>query len=310
MLVIVNPSADGGRAWARWDRIRSAVMTRIGPFDEYFAPDVAAVRSRMHAALARDERQFVAAGGDGTVNLVIGLLADLAPPPVLAEITVGAVGLGSSNDFHKPPQPASAIGRVPCRLDFAHPIHHDLGRTTYEGESGRRLVRHWVVNASVGTTAAGNRIYNEARGLVGLVKRRWAALAMVFAAVQALVGSRGQLVTVQREGGRSMTTRIRNLGVVKNPHFTGRLRYDSPYEPGSGDFFVHLLCDASHWETLVTLLRLARGRFAGGRTTRSWRGRWLALGAATPFPVECDGEILVTRRAEFSLLPRAIQVCP
>jgi diacylglycerol kinase family enzyme len=114
---------------------------------------------------------------------------------------------------------------------------------------------------------------------------------------------------MEREDGHRTIVHLRNLGVVKNPNFTGCLRYDSPYEPDSGEFFVHLLAESSLRDTVITLARLARGRFAGRRTARSWRGNWLALASARPFAVEADGEIVVTRRAEFSVAPRALQVC-
>ena len=59
--------------------------------------------------------------------------------------------------------------------------------------------------------------------------------------------------------------RVRNLGFVKNPHFAGSLRYDSPHLPGSGCFHVHRIGEVTLTGLLRALLRLARGRFAGGR---------------------------------------------
>ena len=99
MLVIVNSRADGGRAAARWERIRPLMLARLGPFQECVAPDRERVRLSIEDALSRGERQFVAAGGDGTVNLVMTDLVEAASPEALAEVTIGAVGLGSSNDL-------------------------------------------------------------------------------------------------------------------------------------------------------------------------------------------------------------------
>jgi diacylglycerol kinase family enzyme len=307
MLVIVNPTADGGRAAARWQRIRSRVKELVGPFDECVAPDRDTVRRCIAAALERGERRFVAAGGDGTVNLVMADLVELAPQAALHDVTFGAIGLGSSNDFHKPR--GAMIDGVPCRLDFAHPIRHDVGRTAYVDPAGRRGVRHWLINASVGTTAAGNWLYNRATGMVGALKRRSASLGMIGAALLALLRHRRVPVTLERQDGSHESLSLCNLGVVKNPHFTGILRYDSPYEPASGDFFVHLLVSASLWDTLVALARLARGRFAGRGTTHTWRARRLALESPVPFAVEGDGEIVLARRVEFSLEPGTLAVC-
>ncbi len=309
MLVIVNPHAGRGRARAHWNRVRPELWQRIGPFEECMVPGVHTVRFRIRSALDRGERQFVAVGGDGTVNLVVRTLMELAPTDHLDQITLGAVGMGSSNDFHKPFDPASTVCGFPCRLDFAHPIRHDIGHTAYVDADGLRHGKHWVVNASVGITATGNRIYNEARGMVGIVKRFSVCLGMVVAGLAALLGSSVQTMTLRRPNGRTARAKVRNLGVVKNPHFTGCLRYDSAHEPGSGDFVVHLLNDSSLIDAIITLMRLARGRFSGRRTAHSWRGRWLALDAAQPFTVESDGETVVTRHAEFSLEPRALRIC-
>ncbi len=307
MLVIVNRNANGGRAARAWQRIRPLVIERVGPFDECDAPDRESVRRCIVGALARGERRFVAAGGDGTVNLVMTDLVERARPEVLARVTFGAIGLGSSNDFHKPRR--DALGGVPCRLDFAHPIQHDVGRSAYVDAEGERGVRHWLINASVGTTAAGNWLYNRATGVVGALKRLSASLGMIGATCVAVLRNRRVRMTLEREDGTSESVLLCNLGVVKNPHFTGVLRYDSPYEPHSGEFFVHLLMSASLWDTIVTLGRLARGRFAGRCTARTWRARQLALESATPFAVECDGEIVLAKRVEFSLEPMTLAVC-
>jgi diacylglycerol kinase family enzyme len=309
MLVIVNPTAAAGRAQARWTSIRPEVERRIGPFEECAASDLVTVRTCVLRALEQGERRFVAAGGDGTVNLVVALLLELATPDTRPELIVGAIGLGSSNDFHKPIQPDALVGRFPCRLDFERSVQHDVGCTQYVDEHEVARVKRWVINASVGTTARGNWLYNEAHGVVGIAKRCSATLGMIVAAIGALLRPAREVMTVTAEDGSIELIRVCNLGVVKNPHFTGCLYYDSPYHPDSGDFFVHLLVHSSPWRTLVTLARLARGKFVGRPGTRSWRSRWLALEAPRPFPVEGDGEIVLARRVVFLLEPRALQVC-
>lgn len=307
MLVIVNPRADGGRAAARWQRIRPRVAELIGPFDECVALDLGFVRRTIADALERGERRFVAAGGDGTVNLVMADLVELAPQDVLGHVTFGAIGLGSSNDFHKPGR--DTIDGVPCRLDFEHPIPHDVGRTAYVDPEGRRGMRHWLINASVGTTAAGNWLYNHATGLVGALKRLSASLGMIGAALMAVLRHSHVPVTLRLQDGSRESLVLCNLGIVKNPHFTGILRYDSPYEPASGDFFVHLLVGSSLYGTMVALARLARGRFSGRGASRTWRARHLALESPVPFAVEGDGEVVLARWVEFSLAPGTLAVC-
>lgn len=309
MLVLVNPTADGGRAGQRWSHVRSAIEDRFGAFDECVTRDPSTVRARIAEALASGERRFVAAGGDGTVNCVLNTLLDVASPAVFAEVVLGAIGLGSSNDFHKPRRPDRDVGGYPCRMEFAYALRHDIGHTEAVGDDGM-LQRAWLLNASVGTTATGNWLFNQAAGLVGWCKRKSATLGMVAACFTAILRTRRLQVTLDGPDGTARTVRLRNLGVVKNPHFTGCLKYDSPYEPGSRRFFVHLLANNSLFDTFVTLARLARGRFDGRRSASSWQADHLTVASGTPFAVEGDGEVTLVRRATFAIAPQQIWVCP
>ena len=82
--------------------------------------------------IAEGARNFVAAGGDGTMNLALNALlnapgrAGIASPE---ELRFGAVGLGSSNDFQKPYVSDGRVeaGGIHCRLDFDRATAHDIG---------------------------------------------------------------------------------------------------------------------------------------------------------------------------------------
>ncbi len=309
MLVVVNPTAHGGKALEMWRALRPQVREIVGPFDAFEARDPRVVRRRIADRLQAGEREFVAAGGDGTVNWVATRLFEEALSARLDSVTLGAIGLGSSNDFHKPLPRVRRIGDVPCRLDFHSVLRHDFGRLTYEDPAGVRHTRWWLLNASVGTTAEANRFYNQADPLWRWFKRRSASGAMVYAAAHGILGYRALAMTLRLDDEPPLRVRVRNLGVVKNPHFTGVLRYDTPYEPDSGRFHVHLLEEVPLARLAATLAGLARGRFTGQPGTHSWRACDLAVEADEPFAVETDGEVVVARRAWFSLIPGALRLC-
>lgn len=90
----------------------------------------------------------------------------------------------------------------------------------------------------------------------------------------------------------------------------GCLRYDSPHEPASGSFHVHLCERMSSAEAVLTLVRLACGGFAGLPWTRSWRADRLTVEADEPFAILYDGEIVIAREVDFGLRPRALAACP
>ena len=76
MFVLVNPEAGGGKALERWRSIEADVRERIGPFRCTVAAGPLVLERCVTRELARGETDFVAAGGDGTVNAVVSALVE------------------------------------------------------------------------------------------------------------------------------------------------------------------------------------------------------------------------------------------
>ncbi len=195
------------------------------------------------------------------------------------------------------------------KLDFGAAIPHDVGVLTYLDEANALCSRRWLVNASIGTAAEANRFFNHPNFLLRVLKRFLPSLGMIYAALRTVVGYRSRKMVITVDESDTVYTRVKNLGVVKNPHFTGALRYDTPHEPGGGYFYVHLLKNVPLPSLAVTLLGLLRGKFAGRKGARSWRATRLRIEADQPFTVEGDGEVVTATRAYLTLVPDLLQVC-
>jgi diacylglycerol kinase family enzyme len=308
MLALVNPHAGGEKGLARWERVRDAITERTGAFEIEVPADAAAARDAIRRAVWDGEHDFIAAGGDGTVNLVVNALLAHVTVAGRERLRLGAVGLGSSNDFHKPHRPDASIGDVPVRIRFDRTMPHDVGRLRYLLPDGEWRCRRFILNASIGVTAEGNRRFND-DPTVAVVKRVHPDLGMTWAALAALFDGGPWPMRLATDAAPPVVERVTNLGIVKNPHFTGMLRYDTAYEPGSGTFDVHLLGNVSRAARVRAILGLCRGRFLGRRGTASWQARQLTVSADTPFAAEADGEVVLTTEARFSLDPRALAVC-
>ncbi len=164
---------------------------------------------------------------------------------------------------------------------------------------------------SVGTTAEANCFFNTPNRPLRFFKRYSPWRGIVYATLRTLVGYRPYKMSITVDEHDTVHTRVRNLSIVKNPHFTGALRYDSPYEPGGGHFYVHLLRNLPLPRVVLTLARLALGKFSGRNGTRSWRATRVRIEseAGRPFAVEGDGEVVTALRAYFSVVPDLLQVC-
>ncbi len=120
-LVLLNGHAGGGLARDRWRLLAAELAPLFGGTPTVLDhthdwPGAVAEAIRAGPAL------ILAAGGDGTVHRVANLILSV-PRQTGLQVVLGAVGLGSSNDFHKPPCGRQCIRGTPvrCRPNLARP---------------------------------------------------------------------------------------------------------------------------------------------------------------------------------------------
>lgn len=308
MLVLLNPHAGGGRARAGWDRIAPAIRRQYGAFALCVLPHADWVRDVVAGALQQGERFFVAAGGDGTVQRVLQALltVDGGPPD---NVCLGAVGLGSSNDFHKPRREATVIRGVPCALDRTQAVRRDVGGLTIEAAPGETVTQYWLLNSSLGVTAEANAFFNAPDALLARLKTWSTTAAITYAALHTIIQYRNLPVRLCGKQTPASSVRLTNLAVMKSPHCSGALCYELPFEPSSGRLQVHLSTAMTLPRRLIMLFRLALHRTKGLKQTVAWTTDALRVEADAPFAVEFDGEVRRTRRARFTIRPRRIRVC-
>lgn len=308
MLVLMNPYAAGGTAGKKWELVINEISTRLHGWSMYTLNGHSATAETIARALSIGETKFVAAGGDGTVNSVLNHLVRFATKSQMRHIRLGAIGLGSSNDFHKPFS-SQTVNNIPYKLDFPHARARDIGCVTFLDE-GIWKSRHFLVNASCGLTAEANRFFNGTDTILGIMKRFHTPTAILYAALRTILQFRNFKATIASREGLDWRGNLTNLGVLKNPHFSGDLRYDIPVEIDNGQLAV-ALCENMGRIDLVRLLHsLSQGKFTGLPRTKSFFARSLSVEADGTFSVEADGETIQTTSARFTILPCRIKVCP
>ena len=209
------------------------------------------------------------------------------------------MGLGSSNDAHKPIK--RQIAGIPVRIDAQQAQPRDVGIARWDGGE-----RAFLVSASVGVTAAANALFNREDSVLRRLKRWWVDGAILWAAVRTISTWRNLSATLIVHD-TSSTIELTHLGVAKSPWLAGGLRYDTPIEPGQ--FAVNLCEGMSRLRTISTLAALARGRFTGLPGTRSWAASRVSVVLGEPCDLELDGEIFRASRVSFELLGERIRLC-
>lgn len=305
MRVFLNPGATYGTGVARWRRLEGELHERVGEF-EVEELDVTSLPERLSEAVARGERRFVAAGGDGSVGALVNAMMTL---PEDADVTLGAVGLGSSNDFHKPFDASSLIAGMPVAVDFDGASERDVIRIEYKRKDGGSRTVHAIVNASAGVTAEANAAFNEPNAFIRAA-RAISVDAAISAAVLTTLATYGDLTcALSVDGGEAEMVSVTNLGVYKNPHFGGTLCYDTAVGRDDGRLGVGLCEGLTRLRTVATLSALRRGSFSGRPGTRALVAREVSMDADREFALEADGETVRATGARFSVDQRRLRCC-
>jgi diacylglycerol kinase family enzyme len=296
VLILVNPRAGGGQGRARWERLGLGLPA-------VFPESEAAAVQAVQAAAAAGEQVIVSASGDGGVHLVINALMDPATDRPRWPVAVGAIGLGSSNDFHKP------MNGKPVAMGA--PEEADLGRVDMVLADGTSKVAYFVLNSSMGAVAKGNARYNHPTGILAILKGLSPALAIQWSSVEAVGMFANVPASVEVDGERVPGVAITNLGVLKRVHFAGDMRYDTPVTPADGSFDVNLCVDMTRLEFIKAMLAIGSGKFLAARLPKTyhWRATRVKVLPAVPTPLELDGEVHLVKEAEYRLVPRAIRLC-
>ncbi|MCM5570534.1 hypothetical protein M6I34_08440 [Burkholderiaceae bacterium FT117] len=288
-IVVVNPSAAGGRAGRLRDRV-AACLARHSAETPMLVAGLAEARARA-AALPAGSR-VVLAGGDGTVHRML---------PVLVErgLELGLVPTGSGNDF------ARAIGVSGQGLEKA--LEHALGAPATACDLGEVRTpfgtAHFASSLSVGFDAA---VASRAAGSPAWLGGMPRYLAATLAELAALRPHRMRLTV---DGRRFHDGEALFAACLNTPTYGAGMPIAPHADVRDGALDLVLAGRFGRLGALAMLPRLLLGRHLGHPEVRALRFAELAIEADSPIPVAADGEPL----GEFSslaarVLPGALRV--
>lgn len=304
MLILVNTASHHGLGGERFRKVVPELKHRFQSMTihEYHPPqDLTEVIRR---ELENGDRKIISAGGDGTLNTVVNCIMSI-DPTAAATVTLGAIGLGSSNDALKPMR--EFISEIPVSIDQESQRRIDLGRMRMTKNDGAVVVRHFIANSGLGAIAAANRMFNEDDRITKLAKRLSIDAAISVVALRTIAQWKPRRVMISIDGEQLHTVDIDTLSIVKIPWISGGMRYD--VEPGrdSGLLGIHLCVGAGRVGLVRLMYDLSRGRFSGRSGRSTFFARKIRIVADDDLEVEFDGEVESIREVEITVVPSAIQ---
>jgi len=305
-IVLRNPTAGGGKALAKWRRIAGeleALESDAAPVCD----DRATWPRQVREALRHDDILVIAAGGDGTVHDVANIILSLDVGEK-RRVCLGAIGLGSSNDFHKPACGTSCCG-VPVRCDANHVALQNVLRLTVTGEDGGVRIKRVVANASAGVIARGNDLFNRRWGPVGVVRALGPGPGIVCASVCAVALQRTAAVALRVDGEDVFSGAAPLVGLFVNRHFAGALSYADQTDVQSEHMGVAFLEDVGLPARLSLLSAAANGGLAASSRLRFLHATQCECTFESPQLLEMDGEVVRAKSFRADLERASLKVC-
>ena len=265
-VIIINASCHQGKGWKRWQSIRGEVLQRLpAGCKEVVLEKGVILKELLQPHLGQNERTLiVSAGGDGSVHYLVNhLLKD--GKEYASNVTLGAIGLGSSNDFLKPF--GEKIKGIPVRINCGNgSLLHDTGMATYLDDANLEQKKFFIVNASVGVTAKANWNFNNPGFFLRMLKKQATGAAIVYTAVSTILGHRNQNLSLSFNE-RMLITSVSNINILKIPFVSGSFFYKQPVLPDDGQLALNICMNMSKRELLSVLNHLQKGNFTASNKT-------------------------------------------
>ena len=314
-LLIVNPSAGGGRAGRTFAALRPVVERVLGRVDVQIT-----TRAGHAILLARDAAQegrelVIALGGDGTLHEVAnGVLAAhdtydthdarhaRASSP--SRTAIGFIAEGTGGDFRKSLGLAHRLDQYLEAIASGRERRVDAARATYRNADGTEGKRWFVNILSAGLGGKVDRFVTEApRALPPTAAYLWASLRAVAGTDQARMS-----LVVERPGRTELRLEAWFLAVCNGTTFGSGMRVAPMAKVDDGRLEIVALSAPSKLAFLQLASRLYGGTHIGHPGVLHLYGERVEIAplpgpGAEPVLLDIDGEPL-------GRLPVAIEIVP
>ena len=282
-LVIVNPSAGGGRARNALPQLEAAL--RAQGLDYRLVLTTSLEHGCEEARGAADTGEIpVVMSGDGLIGQIGGVLAGGGVP-------MGVIPGGRGNDL------ARVLG-IPTDIPGA--VGLLATGSTRAIDVGEVNERRFLGIASCGFDSEANRIANQARLIKG-------NLVYLYAALRALAAWKPSRFEVTLDGERRSFTGY-SVAAANNKAFGGGMFVAPNAQLDDGLLDVVWVSDVAKLRFLASLPKVFKGRHVDSDEVTVLRAAEVTISADRPFAVYADGDHLADLPATIRLLPRALTV--
>lgn len=298
--VIFNPAAASKRAQRHWKKVYQILKEEEIPFEFHETQAPRHAIKLTQEAISRGDRKIIAVGGDGTLNeIATGILSQEKVDPL--DIKLGQIPIGTGNDWGRtmgiPSDYRAAVKVIREEKTFIQ----DVGVVSFK-EEGKRSQRYFINMAGMGFDAFVGINANTRKA-----KGRGGAFGYVGVLLKSLIRYQAT-PTRWYVDGESHESKVFSLVVAIGKYSGGGMMQAPPAIPDDGLLDMTVIKDLSKWTVVRNIRNLFTGTFVKNKAVVQFTGTEIRVASQPANLLEVDGDNIGTGPAEFSILPKALQV--
>ncbi|MFB0564646.1 MAG: diacylglycerol kinase family protein [Candidatus Aminicenantaceae bacterium] len=303
IAILFNPAAGKGKAFKK----RNELEKLLQRFDIKY--DLIVTRSEEDLKeLAREkiesEKIIVGAGGDSTFNIILNEIVQKE-----AEVALGMIGLGSSNDVTKEFE-IDSLEKACAALKRGRTKRIDVGCITKD----KKILRCYLGQANIGLGVLVNKYVEEMifrKPKVGKIQ----TLAGAFGIINTYSSQQIPLpLTIESERGKIDGNFV--LALFNNIRYWATGKKATPHalpDDGLLDCCLIKECTLPHFAHIVFLSK--KGKHASAEEVEIFQSKYFEISSGKEFEIQTDGEILESsgkpsqfKTVGFKVIPRALNI--
>lgn len=299
-FIVINPEAGGKRAGRAWPNLSRLLVEKSIEFESAFSQSAGHSIELVGRAIDNGYRNFIAVGGDGTLNLLInGIFRH--PTVDQHEVTIGIIPIGTGNDWIRSTGIPNSISDAVNVISQAKTGYHDIGKITLTGNRDKEA-RYFINMAGFGFQGL---IASRIEGVSSSIKK--GAFAFLLGIFDALFRYKTTHVTIYADDWE-IDDLIYNISIGIGSYCGGGMKMTPDAKTDDGHFDITLIKKISKAEVLFNIPGLYSGSFVRNKNVIRVRASKLWIESMPLLPVECDGEVLGYGNGESEIIKQALRV--